>query len=300
MSWQPVHFLPPVAIQSAFNAAQARLNAEVGKLPGVLESLLKTPIIDVANPEATFFNGPLTGNSSLYGFTQSDLKTVVIHPWVEGVGQGVGHYRYLSSRNAVNAVADKLVDPADDFSPSGDLDYFALLLSGSSYAELGATLDRFLSVYSEPTLYMCARRCAQLATLEDSKQKLPSAAINARWDKATESSSHKWNFYTGEVGHPFSLVNGYDCEGASLEEAVGVVAKKKEAIISQALESAEITLSSIKLGFGKYHVIRFKKPKDAAKILRDSNTNAELPLAVCVVYCGTTDSLNNLMGLFFA
>lgn len=285
-------------MQQAFSEAEVVLESRKGGLPGVMMALTQKPVIDDADVDAMPFNGPYVGNADLYGYTTSDFKTVVVHPWVQGVGQGNGHYRYLSPRNAVNTLANKLVDSQDDFRPLGLLDYFAISISGSSYENLSSTLRTFLGIYSEPTLYMCARRSAQLARLQAEREKLPIAAINARWDAVTESSSTRWNYYTGVVGATQAIFAGYDVDNSSLEEAVGVVAKKKAGVIEEALNEAKSALNSIDGGAGRIMLMKEKLPQEAAAQLRKSDTGFEYPLSVAVLYCGAVDSLNDFYGLF--
>src|SRR5690606_2945745 len=112
-----------------------------GNLAVARAGIASTPTIDFGGASA-----PADGVScsDLAALTHANFSVVVVHPWSEGIGQGVGHYRYLSPTNALVAAANKLVDTPDDLRPEDKKhDALALVLAGESYAKLAITLDEF-------------------------------------------------------------------------------------------------------------------------------------------------------------
>lgn len=289
--WKPIAF----AIPDEF----AYRPASGGSVLGLLQA---TPIIDEINPDADYSQGAL-GNGNYNRFVVPAFKHVVAHPWQQGIGQGNGIHRYLSPRNAVNTVANKLVDLPDDFRPMGN-DYFdalSILLCAESYAAFSNQLSSFLSLFSDPTVYMCMRRSGQIASLEQQKTLLPDAALNSRWHSQGESNHASWNNFICAVGHADAF--GFaDDEGAKgLEEAVFLCSKKREALASSANLQAALTLATINgVHQGRTFFIKEQKINSIRKLLLDSDTGFEFPLSVCVFFIGAVDALNPLRKFFSA
>lgn len=292
MSWNDFAFFPP----TAFDLSGA------GGGGFIADDLINTPNIDVLDPDADFRLGAITGDGPLYGFTQSSIKQLIVHPWQEGIGQGFGVVRYLSPRNAVDFAANKFFDSPDDLIPikTGNVDVLGLLVTGTGYANFNANLNNLLRVFSDSTLYMCARRSSQIAALESNKVVLPDAAKNCRWDHVTESHHSTWADYSAAVGHVNALSYANEIGNASLEEAVMVLANKKTFSASKATTEAELIIGRINGSADgvKCFFINNKTTSIVKKILLASDTGLEYPLCACVIYCGAVGSLDHLKEIF--
>jgi hypothetical protein len=287
--WKPIVF----GIPERFGYS----NASGGS---VLGQLLSSPEIDEINPDAEFETGAIT-SGGYAAFAVQHIKHLVVHPWQQGVGQGIGVYRYLSPRNAVNVAANKLDELADKGRPANTKNYdvVSLLLSASGYAAFANHLNQLLQLFSEPTVYMCARRSAQLATLEQTKIVLPDAAVNARWLDAAESGHATWCNYVGAVAHADSFSFADEYGQRSLEEAVMLVSHKRAALANAANLHAEEILQTISGAHsGKVSFIKDQPINVIKKLLLASDTGYEMPLSVCVLYVGEVDSLNSLREFF--
>jgi hypothetical protein len=292
MSWAPISFVVP----SAFSASDAVGGGDISAV------LLATPAIDTLDPNEIFTQGPIAGDGKLLGFTKNKFSRIAVHPWVEGVGQGVGAFRYLSPRNAIDTLANKFYDSPDDLTPSHNesMDVLVLCVAGSGYTDLAAKLKGVLKVYSDPTFFMGARRAEQLARLEADKGVLPDAAFNARWSFATESLSESWHGYVKAVGEMACFSDAEAYGEKSAEEAVLLIAKKKAYIAEQVNANAELALSKISGASGNYLLIQNKTSAQIKKILIETEFGADFPLCVCVLYSGAVNALNDLKELFGA
>ncbi len=52
-----------------------------------------------------------TGNAAaISSQSGGSIQKRIVHPWLHGVGEGSGHYRYLSFPNAVKALAQTMTN----------------------------------------------------------------------------------------------------------------------------------------------------------------------------------------------
>lgn len=298
IDWTSVAFVRPGIVGSAYDNAAELLGDQAANLPLVSGAMAETPPIDYAAPAVAVLD---VSCDDLNAFTRSQIKTLIVHPWCEGVAQGVGHYRYLSPENALKTAAEKLVETIDDLTPEKiKHDTLAVIVAGDSYSDFATQLDEFWRIFSLPVIKMCARRAAQLARLEGEKTTLPIASKNARWSHTCESSSYNFSGYVDVAAHPLSVVEGYNCDGGSLERDVVALAQKKALVIQVALDVGHAVLNSINGGAGKVLFVADETPLATRKILLDSNLQLEKPLALCFLFVAPVGALEELKGLFSA
>ena len=107
-----------------------------------------------------------SGNfTTLVTQTAAGRKTLVVHPWVHGIGEGSGHYRYLSFPNAVAALADQLADETDSA--------FGIGLTAANCAGLAGQIKALTDVFPIKQLDQVRIRAEQLVKLETDKLQLP-------------------------------------------------------------------------------------------------------------------------------
>jgi hypothetical protein len=288
-------FKPPTVLVNAASSVTAELTTAASNAANVRSAVLAAPAIDAPNAAIEPHSGALNGREGLYALAAPALRCVVIHPWVEGIAQGVGHYRYLSNRNAVNAAAKKLGDVLDTSRPTGVMDVLALLIAGSSYAELNQKLHSLLAVFSNETLFMCARRCAQLATLESDKVLLPDPASNARFNHAANATANPVAYKN--IGQLVALGDAQQMAGSSAETDLVALTKKKQAIITSVTTAANNSLASFTGGAGQFYFNAGTSANAASRALLDADVGFEYPLAVCVLMTGAPGSLAMLKGM---
>lgn len=297
MAWVNTVFNAPAVITDAVSDVDSELTAQHIAMGNVRSAALASLAIDAPDAGVTSHTGPITGRAALHDCLTPSLRAVIVHPWCEGLAQGVGHYRHLSVRNAVNAAAKKLGDVIDQQRPTGAMDILALLVAGSSYAELHQKLQYFLTVFSNPTLYMCARRCAQLASIETDKILLPDAAMNAGFHHFSISHQHAIANTLGDVGMLVALGDAATIAGNSAETDLIALTKKKEAIITAAKTTAENAIVSFSGGAGRFLFLSGTTANAASRALIDSDVGYEYPLAVCAVVAGAPGELGVLRSM---
>jgi hypothetical protein len=297
MAWDPITFTPPPVLADALSSVDAGLGLAISDLGSVRDAILASPAIDAPNSGVEPHTGAEFGRDDVYGLGLPVLRSVVIHPWCEGVAQGVGHYRNLSSRNAVKAAAKKLGDVLDLQRPAGAMDVLALLVSGSSYADLHQKLLQVLTVFSEPILLMCARRCAQLAALENDKTLLPDGGINARFKHFSPASCNAIANFSGAVGETVALGDAVSIAGGSAETDLVALTKKKQALIETVQADANSALENFTGGAGQLYFLSGTTANVASRALIDADVGHEYPYAVCVLVTGAPGALDGLRGM---
>lgn len=296
MAWNSIAFNAPPLLTNLASDADAALSALNADVSSVRAAVLASPAID-APASGTAHTGAITAPAGIYEQLVSEINQVVIHPWCEGLGQGVGHNRSLSARNAVNAAAKKLGDVLDSHRPTGSMDVLALLITGSSYADLQQHLEQFLTVYSDATVFMCARRCAQLAALESDKVLLPDAAINARFNTIKPAQTNHLVVQFGKVACASALAMASDIAGNSAETDLVLLCEKKQTVINQITTDANAALSSFTGGAGKCWFMPGTGANAASRALINSDVGYEYPLAVCVLITGAPGALDVLRSM---
>lgn len=297
MSWSAIHFKTPDVYGDALASATSVLNAELGVMDATRSALLAASSIDAPNAGVNPASGPLTGTAALYSAIAPMVLQVVIHPWCEGLNQGVGHNRNLSARNAVNAAAKKLGDVLDPQRPAGPVDVLAMLFTGTSYAALAQTLESVLAVYSDATLYLCARRCAQLASLTRDKVLLPDAGVNARFRLTANAQAKHMASALGDVAQAVALANAVTIAGDSAETDLVAITKKKQAHITAIKNAAISATDRFTGGAGRYYFLPGTTLPAASRALLDADLGYEYPLAVCVLLASAPGAMANLRGM---
>ena len=104
-------------------------------------------------------------------------RCLAVVPFQHSIGQRQGDQYNLTATNAIKAMADKLLDGADPLLPEGQLHSVVWLVSGSSEAELAATLAQVCNLLPLPEW------CATLRSLtaENDLMAQPAAAMVPRW-----------------------------------------------------------------------------------------------------------------------
>lgn len=293
MSWENVVFKPT----PLFTAALAQINAGISGGGDIADVMLNTPRIDPNDPTKEYLL-PLYGNDSLHSYAVTQYMTVVIHPWVQGVGQGNGYLRSLAPANAVKAAADKLLDSNDILKCKGKLDALVFLFNGASYTALAKQLNDFLRVYSHPELYMCARRCLSIARVESVKGDLPDPAINEHWINAPAMTSGTFTTDVRVLGEALAFADGNRCALESAEDELVKLAARTAELIDPAVIKAVDQMATINGGAGRRMIFKEKTPVQIHRGLMESGAGYDSPYAVCVMFVGPVDSLINFWEMF--
>lgn len=110
---------------------------------------------------------PVGDASTILSKAGGALKTLIAHPWMHGVGEGSGHYRYLSFPNAAGALASALQGETDAV--------FGLAVTAASFKDFGVQVKALTHAFPIRQFDQARVRAEQLATLETDKFDLPDA-----------------------------------------------------------------------------------------------------------------------------
>jgi len=294
MSWAPIAVAPTPAFVQAFALAQTALANLPTALMAVRGTLASAPAI--AGPY-----GDASLNQLLTPTIAPALRFALIHPWLEGVGQGNGHYRYLAPANAIQALAAKLSDARDTFgSVNTPKDALVLLITGGSYRELNLQLSAFTLVYDLADLRMLASRCRALADLENTKQQLPSPMSNIQWQASNALTSSSLKKVVESLDHALGHLDGQRQKNQSPDDELVALAEKKAAAISQAIQDAQDRLKTLAGGVGQSLFFSNKPLTTIKRSLLDSGSGFASPLCVCLGFFGEAGTLKPLKELFHA
>lgn len=300
--WQAVTFTWPETL-----ALVADGNSS--KLAGVDDELTAAAGRIQAAPAPSFVNNPVSGVAagamadfnSLIDSVFNNARVVCAHPWVQGIGQGVDHYRHLSPANAVLNAALKMQDEADAHRPTANtVDAVALLITGDGFSSFGNALSAFNTVFPIAELQMCERRCLQLAGLEKQKHVLPDAPINARWKPRGLMNFRAVSTPAAAVGEQSTHAMAYEIGGESpIDEVLNLTHKKASALAATDAALSEVQ-SVFSGGAGKGLFFSNKTPGVIKTELESSGADHGAPLAACVVITaapGELIVLQEMLGL---
>jgi hypothetical protein len=110
---------------------------------------------------------PIGDAATILGKAGGALKTLIAHPWMHGVGEGTGHYRYLSFPNAAGALSAALQGETDAV--------FGLAITAASFKDFALAVKGLTDAFPIRQFDQARVRAEQLVTLETDKFNLPEA-----------------------------------------------------------------------------------------------------------------------------
>lgn len=178
MSWQLSALRWPPCGASLHNQAGVLLARVPGESEGAMGRLQSLASRAQYRPQ------PLASEAAALAGLRAELdrltvtgRALAVTPFQHGVGQRQGEQASLAAPNAIQALADKLVDGADPLLPTGQLHALAWLVTGNSAADLAAKLAPLCALLPLPEWCAALRR---LGANNDPMAK-PTAAKVPRW-----------------------------------------------------------------------------------------------------------------------
>ena len=271
MSWQPTNFTPPPSITDAIDELDAMLVNADTELDNARNRLSAISHPFVNNPVSADVGGFVSVMAKAKALLDRSILHAFAHPWIEGVGHGVGVNRFLSPATAVRSLADKLNDVNDASLPSGESEAVAVMVYATNMVEFAERLAAFNAVFDFPEFKLAQRRAEQLIELPIEKVKSPVAAKNNRW----QLFNGRKNYYT-YILHYLVSAQGYSAGGYEssydARSTLDSVMQGKQSM----LESVEDSLSSIMTlfsgGAGDALFMDKRSIAEIASVVRDSET----------------------------
>ncbi|MCF5721037.1 hypothetical protein [Pseudomonas syringae] len=243
MSWAPVTMRWPEQstrwmkdLESAQGLAGTELASTAQRLAGLGGMATTNPgPVGAAAQQAI-----AAGRAALANQLGQAPTCLVVTPFQSGVGQGVGHQRYLSAPNLVQHLANKLLDQSDPGRPAGEQYALSLMFLATNFAELANTLSRFNALLPMPDLVRTERRAGHLARLETEKWDLPIAGKLPRWqalplERCTLLKAAKQSM-AGQV----AVLEGYAADSAPMGDLAALAARKTQQQLGRNQQLAEL------------------------------------------------------------
>lgn len=282
----------PAQLDTVASDSDSALANAPAELTAAGARLTAAPALSVVgNPVAASCSGSAELLQQLREALLARVAVVVVHPWVQGVGQGDNHHRYLSPENAVIAAANKLGDTADNNKPGTVMDAIAVLLTGTGFNVFSQTIKQFNTVFPLPETLMCERRALQLSTVDQDKQILPDAAINSRWLPRTVAGVGAVAQGSAVVGELCAIAGGYEAGGVAADAELQALISKKSASITAAQSAIDSMAAAFTGGVGRGDFFSSQTPQQIKSTLLSSHVGHDEPLACCVVFSGAPGSL---------
>jgi hypothetical protein len=110
---------------------------------------------------------PLGNAAALDSQSGGSISKRLVHPWLHGVGEGSGHYRYLSFPNAAGALAQTITtEPAA----------LGIAIAASNLTDFANDIATLINVFPVREFAALGRKASALVDLETTKFNLPAAA----------------------------------------------------------------------------------------------------------------------------
>lgn len=280
------------SLASSFNGV---LSSAPGELSAAQGRLNNAPGLDYEHsPLASGASGSASDLATVIGDLLAQAQVVCAHPWSQGIGQGENHFRYLSPANAVQAAAKKCVDAADAHAPTATVDALVLVVSANGFNAFAQALQAFNQVFPVADFLFCQRRAQQLASVEQDKQYLPEAAINARWRARGIGALGLARPAGSALGELGASATAYEAGGVNADAELVQLASKKQLLL-QAQQNAVAALPGLfSGGAGRAVFLQNKTATQINSALANSGLSHDEPLACCLLICAEPGGLTLL------
>lgn len=158
-----------------------------------------------------------------------NAKTLTVTPAVYGLGEG----GYLSTQQAINALAAKLADSADRHTPANLQHALVLLLSAASPAQLLSQLTPICNLLAVPSLLAYQRQLQKTASLESEKMQQNTPALTPRWKTAATLNLQPLRKAAGLLGAQIAQLETLSSDAATPLDKLTTLANKRTAMLAQ-------------------------------------------------------------------
>lgn len=156
-------------------------------------------------------------------------KTLTVTPAVYGLGED----GFLSTQQAINALAAKLADNADRHTPANQNHALVLLLSAASPAQLVSQLTPICNLLAVPALLSCLRQLQKTASLPADKMQQNKPALTPRWTQKSTLNLQPLRNAAGLLGSQIAQLESLSSDGATPLAKLTALANKRSALITQ-------------------------------------------------------------------
>lgn len=156
-------------------------------------------------------------------------KTLAVTPAVYGMGED----GYLSTQQAINALAAKLADNADRHTPANQQHALVLLLSAASPAQLLSQLTPICNLLAVPSLLAYQRQLQKEASLDADKMQQNTPALTPRWTAKSNLNVQPLRQAAGLLGAQIAQLETLSSDAATPLDKLTALANKRTAMLAQ-------------------------------------------------------------------
>ena len=221
---------------------------------------------------------PAGNAADIAGLSGGSIQKRLVHPWLHGVGEGSGHYRYLSFPNAVTVLAQTL---------NTEQAALGIAIAAANLADFAVNIAALNSVFPAREFSALGRKAAALSGLESSKFALPGApgpiatqamssaglSAVAGLRKAALQQQAKAEADAHDLSNPITNLDNYQTQKTAADAAVAA-----------ALDAAKATLSG---GAGW----RFYADGDIANAITQGAPDHKYTLTAILLFTGSAADL---------
>ncbi len=224
-------------------------------------------------------NAPAGNADSILSSSDNLLATTVVHPWVEGAGEGNGHYKYLRFPNAVK----KLVEE-NEFNTEAVL---AIAVTAASYTDFKTQLSTLNAVFPVKDLQLIERRAAEMVTIEHSKWQLNFTHNNIITTQRNSSALAVLKQLHAAADVDVAINEAQTFKNSNPAANLTAFAARKQTYDT----TAASTLANIKTGLSGGAGWRFYAQFDIKNALQTGHPGHDYTLTAIVLFAGSASDL---------
>lgn len=217
---------------------------------------------------------------SLLNDLMVQAKTLTVTPAVYGLGND----GFLSTQQAINALAAKLRDNADRHTPGNQNHALVLLLSAASPAQLLSQLTPICNLLAVPALLAYQRQLQKEASLAADKMQQTAPALTPRWTQSRSLNLQPLRSATGLLGSQIAQLESLADDGATPLTKLTALANKRSAMLTQ-LQTDLTALANVSGSIWRFAYIG--SAAALATELQNTAAPVKQPMSVAMVISST-------------
>ncbi|MFC4654385.1 hypothetical protein ACFO3I_05005 [Rheinheimera marina] len=228
-----------LAIADSADGVLSNVESAMGEAVGRVES---------AGGKASYTKHDLSADAAGLLSLRNDLKDLLVTakiltvtPATYGLSNQPG---YLSTQEAVNALAAKLNDNADPHKPANQAHALVLLFSDQSQGQLLNQMTPIANLLALPSLLACQRSLQKLVALDTDKMQQPKAALTPRWKAKGQLNCQPLRTASNLMGAQIAQLESLAADAQTPAQKLSALADKRSAMLTQ-LQSDLTALQSV-------------------------------------------------------
>ena len=204
-------------------------------------------------------------------------KTLTVTPAVYAVGDN----GYLSTRQAIDALALKLADNADWHTPTDQNYALVLLLSAASHRQLSSLLNPICALLHDPALLAYERLLQKSFTLEEDKMQQNTPALTPRWTQAHAVNLQPLRNAETLLGTQIAQLESLSNDAATPLQKLSALAAKRNLMLDKL--KADITeLTKVSGNIWRYEYIGSARGLSTALLKAAAPVNQPVSVALVI------------------